>query len=55
VVTENGEYETGDEADPFGSDDEGVDAYAEASPITVVSPRTLSVQPNVDSQCCNLL
>jgi hypothetical protein len=54
VVTKNGEYETRDEVDPFGSDGEGVDAYAEASPIIVVSPRTLSVHPNVDSRCCNL-
>jgi hypothetical protein len=53
VVTENG-YETGDDADPFGSDDEGEDAYANSSPIIVVSPCTLSVQPNIDSQRCNL-
>jgi hypothetical protein len=53
VVTENG-YETGDNADPFGSDDEGEDAYAVSSSIIVVSPSTLSVQPNVDSQRCNL-
>jgi hypothetical protein len=31
----------------FGSDDEGEDAYADSSPIIVV-------QPNVDSQRCNL-
>jgi hypothetical protein len=54
VVTENDEYETGDDADPFSSDDEAVDAYAKPSPIIVVSPCTLSVQPNVDSQRCNL-
>jgi hypothetical protein len=51
VVTKNG-YETGDDADPFGSDDEGEDAYVVSSPIIVVSARTLSVQPNVDSQRC---
>jgi hypothetical protein len=34
VVTENG-YETGDDADSFGSDDEGEDAYAVSSPIIV--------------------
>jgi hypothetical protein len=38
VVIENGVYETEDEADSFGSDDEGVGAYADASPIIVVSP-----------------
>jgi hypothetical protein len=53
VVTENG-YETGDDADPFGSDDEGEDAYAVSSPISAVSPCTLSVQPNVHSQRYNL-
>jgi hypothetical protein len=53
LINEDNEYETGDYDDPFGSDVEGVDAYAEASPIIVVSPRTLSVQPNVDSQRCN--
>jgi hypothetical protein len=42
VVTENG-YETGDDADLFGSDDEGEDAYTASYPIIVVSPRTLSV------------
>jgi hypothetical protein len=54
LVNENDEYETGDDADPFGSDDEGVNAYAEPSPIIVVSPHTLSVHPNVDSQRCSL-
>jgi hypothetical protein len=49
VINEENEYETGDDADPFGSDDEGVDAYPKPSPIIVVSPHTLSVQPNVDS------
>jgi hypothetical protein len=28
VINENDEYETGDDPDPFGSDDDGVDAYA---------------------------
>jgi hypothetical protein len=45
VNEENGEYETRDEAVPFGADDEGVDDYADASLIIVVSPHTLSVQP----------
>jgi hypothetical protein len=54
VNEENGGYETGHDVDPYGSDDEGVDTYADASPIIIVSPRTLSVQPNVDSQRCNL-
>jgi hypothetical protein len=49
VVTKN-RYETEDNADPFGSDGEGEDAYPNSSPIIVVSPCTLSVQPNVDSQ-----
>jgi hypothetical protein len=53
VVTENG-YENGDDADPFGSEDEGEEAYADSSPIIVVSPCTLSVQPNIDSQHYNL-
>jgi hypothetical protein len=54
VVNENDEHEIRVDADPFGSDDEGVDAYPEPSPIIVVSPCTLSVQPNVDSRHCNL-
>jgi hypothetical protein len=54
VINKDSEYETGDDADPFGSDDEGVHAYLEPSPIIVVFPRMLSVQPNVDSQRCNL-
>jgi hypothetical protein len=49
VINKDSEYETGDDAYPFGSDDEGVHAYLEPSPIIVVFPRTLSVQPNVDS------
>jgi hypothetical protein len=53
MVTENG-YETRDDADPFGSEDEGEDAYADSSPIIVVSLCTLSVQPNIDSQRYNL-
>jgi hypothetical protein len=54
VNEDNGGYEIGDDADPYGSDDEGVDAYVDASPIIVVSSRTLSVEPNVDSRRCNL-
>jgi hypothetical protein len=49
VINENDGHETKDDADPVGSDDEGVDAYPEASPIIVVSPRMLSMHPNVDS------
>jgi hypothetical protein len=45
---------TRDEADPFGFNDEGVNAYAHASPIIFVSPRTLSVHPNVGFQRCNM-
>ena len=59
VVNAENEYETGDDADPFGSDDEGyasedVDAFASPAPTIVVSHRALSVQPHVDSQRCNL-
>jgi hypothetical protein len=53
VVIENG-YETGDDADPFGYEDECEDAYANSCHIIVVSPCMLSVQPSVDSQRCNL-
>jgi hypothetical protein len=49
LINEDNEYETEDDADPFGSDNEGVNAYVEPSPIIVVSPHMLSVQPNVDS------
>jgi hypothetical protein len=43
VNEENGGYETGYDADPLGSDDEGEYAYADSSPIIVVSPCTMSV------------
>ena len=60
LINENNEYEIGDDADPNDDDYDGytsdgaMDAFASAAPIIVVSPRTLSVQPHVDSQRCNL-
>ena len=60
LINENNEYETGDDADPNDDDDDGytsdsaMDAFASTAPIIVVSPRTLSVQPHMDSQRCNL-
>ena len=60
VVNDEGQFESGDDADPNGSDDdgyaseEGEDAFPVHAPTIVVSQRTLSVQPNIDSQRCNL-
>ena len=60
VINDEGQFESGDDADPNGSDDdgyaseEGEDAFPVHAPTIVVSQRALSVQPNIDSQRCNL-
>ena len=59
IVNDDNEYETGDDADPYASDDdgynsEGADAFASPAPMIVVSQRALSVQPQSESQRCNL-
>ena len=60
IVNADNEYETGDDADPFGSDDDGydsdsaMDAFPSPAPTIVVSQRALSVQPHAESQRCNL-
>ena len=54
VVNAENEYETGDDADPFGSEDEGytsedVDDFPSPAPTIVVSQHALNVQPHVDT------
>jgi len=54
IVNAENEYETGDDADPDGSDDdgyasEGADAFPSPAPMIVVSQRALSVQPHSES------
>ena len=59
-VNDEGQYESGEDADPNSPEDddyateEGEDAFPSHAPTIVVSQRALSVQPNVDSQRCNL-
>jgi len=56
VVNENNEYETGDDADPNDSEDDGydseggIDAHASTAQSIVVIHRALSVQPKEESQ-----
>ena len=60
IVNADNEYETGDDADPYASDEDGytseggMDAFASPAPTIVVSQRALSVQPQSESQRCNL-
>jgi hypothetical protein len=60
IVNDDNEYETGDDTDPYASDDAGytseggIDAFDSPAPTLVVSQRALSVQPHADSQRCNL-
>src|SRR3954467_10672512 len=57
-VNDQGEYESGDDVDPDDHsadyEEEGLDAFPEHAPTTVVYPHIISVQPVVDSQRCNL-
>ena len=59
-INDEGQYESGEDADPDGPEDDvyasedGEDAFPSHAPTIVVSQRALSVQPNVDSQRCNL-
>jgi hypothetical protein len=48
IVNAENEYETGDDADPNASDDDGyisdgADAFPSPAPMIVVTPRALSV------------
>ncbi|KAK1680704.1 hypothetical protein QYE76_041552 [Lolium multiflorum] len=59
IINEDGEYETGDEADRNAPEDDeydsdGVDAYPSEAHTIVVSQRALNVQPSASTQRCNL-
>ncbi|KAK1611750.1 hypothetical protein QYE76_035423 [Lolium multiflorum] len=59
IITEDNEYETGDDADPDAPEDDdydsdGVDAYPSEARTIVVSQRALNVQPSASTQHCNL-
>jgi hypothetical protein len=55
IVNDGNEYATGDDADPYASDDDdytsegSMDAFASPALTIVVSQRALSVQPHADS------
>jgi hypothetical protein len=59
VNEDTNEYETGDDADPYGSDDDDfghddVDAYPSTANNIVCLQRMLNVSPKSESQWCNL-
>ncbi|KAK1682570.1 hypothetical protein QYE76_043418 [Lolium multiflorum] len=59
-VNDNDEYETGDDVDPYGPEDDdydsdGVDVFPSEARTIVVSQRALNVQPSASTQRCNLL
>jgi hypothetical protein len=59
VNEDTNEYETGDDADPDGYDDDdfghdGVDAYPSTANNIICSQRVLNASPTSESQQCNL-
>ncbi|KAK1617431.1 hypothetical protein QYE76_022948 [Lolium multiflorum] len=59
IINEDNEYETGDDADPDGPEDDdydsdSFDAYPSEAQTIVVSQRVLNVQPSASTQRCNL-
>ncbi|KAK1606462.1 hypothetical protein QYE76_030135 [Lolium multiflorum] len=58
-ISEENEYETGDDVDPYALEDDdydsdGVDAYPSEARTIVVSQRALNVLPSASTQRCNL-
>ena len=60
INEETGEYEADDDEDPYAPNEDGytseggMDAFASPAPTIFGSPPALTVQPQADSQRCNL-